>query len=554
MKQLWNVFNKIPDWFWLILIILPLLSILRPGSYESGGLTINAVKLLSFTQSLSEGILIPRWSGELNATYGYPNFLFAYPLPYYLGAFFHFLGLSLVASIKMVLVVSYLLAGVFMYGWLRSFLKSSSATFGALLYVFAPYMLMNLHFQVAIGELLAKAWLPLAFWLMKRWVETKKIENAAGLAVTIALLILSHQAVSLIGLPVIVAYGLLLAKSWNWRRLIAIVLPVVLGLALSAYYWLPVLGESQFTHQARYVTQVTFDPLLWYLVAPWRWGLLSQGTYGELAPNLGYVQIALLVTAVWLLITNQLRTIQSNRKLLYFFLLVFASYFFMVTELSKPLWEFLSVLRNVQFSQRMMSVLVLVLAVIGALILDTMPKKLAITLALLAVFVTFMNWGNRRVIPGITDAYLADWLPLSTAQGEALHPATPRWADWQNPWQTEVPESQLTVLEGSAQSTQLERRSTYHRYEVTASESSWLKEHTYYFPGWTVLINGQATDIQYESPVARGTLTFWVPAGEHTVEVIFADTPIRIVGKLLSIAAVLCLPVLLILSWRRRKK
>lgn len=97
----------------VLVLFLPLMSIFRAGTYESGDLTFQAYKTLSFYNSLKEGILIPRWSAELNGTYGYPNFIFAYQLPYYITSFFHFSGFDLIKSVKLLLISTYFFSGVF---------------------------------------------------------------------------------------------------------------------------------------------------------------------------------------------------------------------------------------------------------------------------------------------------------------------------------------------------------------------------------------------------------------------------------------------------------
>jgi len=123
--------------------ILPIISIFRQGSYESGDLTINMAKLMSFYSALSEGQLIPHWAGELNATYGYPNFIFAYPLPYYLGSLYHFFGLSFLNSLKLVLITSYISSGLAMYFWLKNHVSERFARLpfvgGLVLLFFALY-------------------------------------------------------------------------------------------------------------------------------------------------------------------------------------------------------------------------------------------------------------------------------------------------------------------------------------------------------------------------------------------------------------------------------
>src|SRR5579859_1781808 len=77
----------------LILIsLLPVISIFRPGVYESGDLSYHITEEMVFYKSLSEGNIVPVWGGDMNATYGLPLFMFLYPLPYYFMSFFHVIG------------------------------------------------------------------------------------------------------------------------------------------------------------------------------------------------------------------------------------------------------------------------------------------------------------------------------------------------------------------------------------------------------------------------------------------------------------------------------
>src|ERR1035437_3924153 len=90
----------------LMISVLPIISIARAGVYESGDFNLHIRRAMEFYQLLSQGNFIPTWAGDLNATYGYPLYGFNYILPYYLISFFHFVGLSFVASMKVFLALN----------------------------------------------------------------------------------------------------------------------------------------------------------------------------------------------------------------------------------------------------------------------------------------------------------------------------------------------------------------------------------------------------------------------------------------------------------------
>src|SRR5947207_1977926 len=99
----------------LIISLLPLVSMLRNGTYESGSLSEYVKFSFSFFESLKDGNIIPRWDAYRCGGYGCPQFEYMYILPYYIVSFFHFLGLSFIVSLKLLLSLSYIFSGIGIY-------------------------------------------------------------------------------------------------------------------------------------------------------------------------------------------------------------------------------------------------------------------------------------------------------------------------------------------------------------------------------------------------------------------------------------------------------
>lgn len=104
-------------------------ALLQPGGFTSHDLTHHVIRQISMDKLLSEGQFPPRWSGELNEGFGYPVFLFNYPLPALVGEVFHKIGLGFVDSVKAVLFSSMILSLLGMYLFLRSLLKDNLTAF-----------------------------------------------------------------------------------------------------------------------------------------------------------------------------------------------------------------------------------------------------------------------------------------------------------------------------------------------------------------------------------------------------------------------------------------
>ena len=132
----------------LLISILPIISILRMGAYESGDFDIHIYRTMAFYNSLSEGHLTPSWAENLNATYGYPLFIFNYTLPYYILCLFHFIGFTYIGSMKLFLGLTLFLSGIFMYFMAKEHFKDDLAAFtSAIFYIFVPYHLIATHFK-----------------------------------------------------------------------------------------------------------------------------------------------------------------------------------------------------------------------------------------------------------------------------------------------------------------------------------------------------------------------------------------------------------------------
>ena len=290
--------------FFLLILVsfLPLISVLREGSYESGDLSLHAGFAMSFYESLKEGVFIPRWSSEMIYGYGYPLFLFAYPLPYYLTAFFHFLGFSFVNSLKIILAFSFITSGITMYFFIKEEIKNKfSAFIAALFYLFSPYHLVDLHFRVAIGEVIAFAILPFCFLTIKKMSENLTFRWFFLSSVSFSLLILSHQAISLISTPFIAIYCLYLFLNKNKKKFYFIfnsIFSLIFGIILSSFYWLPAILEAKYTNLLTkgVVSFISLDQLFY---SPWGWGFLFQGHKGELSFIVGYVEWAIILFSIY---------------------------------------------------------------------------------------------------------------------------------------------------------------------------------------------------------------------------------------------------------------
>lgn len=521
--------------FYLLILIslLPIISVFRNGTYESGDLTIHTSFAISFFESLKDGNYIPRWSGEMIYGYGYPLFLFIYPLPYYLASILHFLGINFINSLKIILALSFITSGIGMYLFTKEELKNKfSAFFAALVYLFSPYHLVDLHFRVAIGEILAFAILPFCFLAIKKISYNITLKWFLLSAIGFSLLILSHQAISLISFPFIIAYCLYLWVTKNHKRIKYIffyIFTLLVGLLLSCFYWIPVIFESKYMNLL-VKGNISFVPLGELIYSPWRWGFLFQGHKGELSFIVGYVQWFVVIFSIILFIKGKISLKEKGLYLISvisFFILII-----MIQSVSSPIWMNVPLLRGFEFSYRLMLLISFFVSIIAGITMKNVNSRwLLVGLCIATISITILNWGNRRTIPQLNDQAIKYEFPRNITK--VGHSVT-IWVDSDKFKSNARLVPHIIVLKGKANISEVSRTSTFHEYTVVSTSSVRIKENTLYFPGWKLYIDNNIYPINFRDSKYPGVILFDLSSGFHDIKISFEDTPIRKISKLIS--------------------
>lgn len=526
------------------LSLLPLVSMLRMGTYESGDLSLHSKFAISFFESLKEGNYLPVWEKYMLGGHGYPFFLFIYPLPYYFVSVFHVLGISFIGSFKILASLSFILSGIVMYLLVKEETKKSMAGFiAAVFYLYAPYHLIDLHFRFAIGEILAFLFLPLTFYFIKKINDQNFIFIFLS-SLSFGALILSHQAIALITVGVLFFYTVLL--FFEEKKLIILsfrILSIIGGIGLSAFFWLPSLIASRFTYNLD--RDIYFSPFVDFLFSPSRFGLLYQGSNGELYFPVGYIHLLILIVTVILFVIPSFRKrfFSKEKTLLAFLISGFFVSFFMMLSISKPIWEISPLLDGFQFSFRLSLFCAFFSSFIAGVVLVKIKNKHILSFIIcVTVLITILNWGNRRVIPEINDKVLKQSLLIDqppVGLGSSI------WADADKLRLSERNEN-LSLISGNAEILELPRTSTEHKYIIRVdAPGAKFTENTYYFPGWFIEINKEKKPVNNKS-LKDGLIIFSLPEGLHHVKFILEAELYQKWGRLLSLVSVILLTLPLV--------
>ena len=93
-------------------------------------------------------------------------------------------------------------------------------------------------------------------------------------------------------------------------------------------------------------------------------------------------------------------------------------------------------------------------------------------------------------------------------------------------------------------------KTTIIKAEIEAAKQTEVLLSVAYFPGWHVYIDNKQQEFKY---FKKGLLVN-VPQGKHTLEVIYTQTPIEMLGNALSLTGVIVLLAGIILSRKVNKR
>ena len=320
-------------------------ALLHPGFYTSHDGEHQLVRQYVFDQGWRDGQIPVRVSRQLYLGYGYPLFIFTYRLPFYVGEVFRLGGLSFVDSIKAVFFVGYIASGLTMFWFARRW-STASGLLSAILYLWAPYRFSVMFVRAALGEHVALIFIPLLFGAIAD-IKNKYKSIALG-ALSLAGLFLSHimmaQIILLMLVPWILGNWLITKKR---RRFIYRLLATfILGIGLSAYYFIPAIEYRQLTQRLNpFYFADHFVSLKQLIYSPWGVGFSMRGTDGDgMSFQIGFAQWTSVILAAVFLVYKVYGSHGSygsykTHIIPGVLIIIFLAGIFLMTEQSVFIWE-----------------------------------------------------------------------------------------------------------------------------------------------------------------------------------------------------------------------
>lgn len=485
----------------------------RSGYFATDDGQWAVVRLASMRRVLKSGQFPARWSYFLNHGYGYPLFNYTYPMPYYLGVLpSGFLGL--VNTIKLEFVTATIISGLGMYFFAKESWGKLTGLFASAFYLIAPFRLVNLYVRGSLGETWAMALYPWIFWAISRFSKNKKTSWAWLSGTLMALLILSHNVSALIFFPLVLVY--LVSRSSR----ATILMPFVVALGLSCFFWFPALTQTSLIKLSQVpLSQKTqhFLSLKKLVSSSWQYGSPTANTNFNL--SLGWPILGAGLLGIFNIFVKK-----SNRGLA-FFSLALLGLIFMLLPYSQKVWQ-LPLLRQVDFPWRLLGIASFFLSLVAASIARVKNAWPVALVALVLNGVIFLPKANPKQFIRRSNQYY--WTnDATTTSAKELMPV----------WVKDLPTNQPQKPFSFKQNITLEAKK-----KVTLNQV--------YFPGWQVKANNEKLAIFPQEK--SGLLSFELDAGKYLVEARYKGTKKHLYTNLISLGFLAWLILVGLRSWQNK--
>lgn len=509
----------------IAIVFYAALPLFLPGFIPTHDGEYHIIRFFEFEKMLKAGYMFPRWAPDLNSGYGIPLFNFFYPLPNYIGSAFHTVGWSLTDSFKLVLAMGYIGSGVFCFFWLKKLFSIKEATIGTMIFSFIPYWFVDIYVRGAIGEVLSIFFLMLFFACLENNRRLLSSFAVAGI-------IISHNILSLLFLPLLAIYALLRKKEY--------ILNSILGIGMAAYFWLPALLERKFVVGLNTVNIFDYFPDLYQIVIPsWGTGFSGAGLTGnEMSPQIGVISIVVIFLSLFYVVRSPDKSI---KQLVIFFLIAVLFSFFLMLSISYPIWKAVSVLFYLQYPWRLLSIFLPAVAFLAAFVASKIHRvHFQALLVVLAIIVSY-PYARPTMYPPRSDEYYLTKREFTDGTSSLGNSFATQWSSWKK----ERSKDKIEIIDGIAQITEEKMKLIEYQFSILAKTASIVRVNTLYYPGWTVFVDTENIPIDF---IKDGTITFFVPSGEHTVRVYFTETPLRLMANMISLVSLFWLVLSFILN------
>lgn len=527
----------LPWWPWIAVLMacMPYVHSF-PQGHDAG---LEVLRVAEYLHALEDGQYPPYWASNLYGGYGSPVFLYYAPLFSFTAAILSKLLSSFAAGGVLAGILFTVVSAASMMALMREVLgrgdpaAEAAARISTYLYVLSPYLMADKFARGANAEFTALAVLPLVLLGLLRGGHAPR-QGVLILSIGLALVILAHNLTALAAVfLLLVAAGLhYLPNGRAGLDRLSFAFPgVLLGLALSAFFWWPALAMLQ-GMRVEEISGLFVPDRFPALVALFGVGHTYSG--GPLIP-------AALILAYLAYFKGEGA---RYRRLLLFTLFCGGGFILLQTSVSAPLWDAAQPLKLFQFPWRMMGALAMVSAMAGGMAFyawmrqRTNRPRVTVEYAVLVLAVTVavidllganpLTWKGSADLEGLSSAVVRELDVNGTARHEYLPPGAKL--------ESRVLPAQVEIRDGDQVVASIvpciAKGGLVFAVETNAPRT--LRMPVWSFDVWRVKLNG--TETAYRGNEV-GSIDVDIPKGRYDVQLELRSPQARVWGVVVGMIA-----------------
>lgn len=547
---------------------------------------ISVMRLMGMRECVDDLQIPCRWVKDMGFGYGYPQFNFYGPLPYYVGVIFNFLGFNLMDSVKIVFGLGLILGNLAMFYLGVNLFGNWGGLLSAVAYAYNPYRASDLYSRGAMGETWAFVFMPLILLAINKLVEkmngspikSEMTKAIAFLALSVAGLMVTHNVSVLMFAGVAGVWavvGLITHFKGSLHSanasvgMTALIKAGVLAVGISAFFFFSVVFESKLVHTEtllmgyfNYLAHFVSLKQL-FLTSFWGYGSSEIGATDDLSFFYGPIQMLMMVAAVGLAgrkiiqkykQCSHLGGVKSSLSLCFtpprsevpykdspcmvviYSFGVFIVATFLTHVKSSFIWNVLPFLAYLQFPWRFLVIGNLMMCIsAGYLVMNLEVKFQRILTIGLIVLLALFNLGYFRanIWYQITDLEKFSGESWRKQQTVSIFDYLPKSAKM--PPAKAAPNLPTTTKQ--VDFLDFKRGSNWQSFKTLSNEESVVTLNLFDYPNWEVKVDGKK--VSYERSIDLGLVTFKLPSGEHKVEVKLTESLVRKTGNLLTVISLI---------------
>lgn len=543
----------------IVLILPTIIQLFQPGYFAMQD-DLQAFRVYEMDRCFDDLQIPCRWVPDAGYQFGYPQFNFYPPTPYYVGAILHRAGIQYIDTVKILFIFGYIASGLAMYWLVKMLLGKWEGFIAALLYTYIPYKAVEVYVRGALSEFWAQIFFPLILLFSYQLIKSGKLKYLIATSISLALLATTHTLMTMIFAPVIAVWCLFWFVKEK-KNLPKLILSAVLGFGLSAFFLLPVLMERQFAHLESllggYFDYRAHFVSIQKLFLSMEWGYGSSGFPNEkLNLSLGIPHlIAGLLIAPFL----SLRVFKKDNKVFTLFGLLGLlelGVLFMIHMKSSFIWALFPSLWFLQFPWRFLAPAIFLISLLIAFSVKFSGKyKYLFGVVLVALsFILYIGFFVPKTWYDISDAEKFSGNLWEKQLTISIFDYLPIYAEF--PPINKAPTTP-EILDGEANFVAYTKGSDHQEGKVVVTEASTIRLPLFDFPGMVVRQNGEVIPHRHDDcrdeEFCYGLITIDAPVGVHAITVELTDTPVRTAGNMITLASLAVTSLLIVQSKRHAK-